>query len=450
VDYKQAVKPTQFIIYGISGHLSRTKILPGLYGLEKSGMLPEQFHIVGTSRNSYTREQIKDLLSQNIPTIDHITLNNLCDRIQVVDINVQKKDFSKLKHALQDNEHQHGLCFDRVHYLALPPDLFEPIVKSIGNGVIDTDCKKEISNKILIEKPFGSDLASAKKIQSSLHRYFSEEDIYLVDHYLAKEPVENILYFIRNNPVFADVWNCKHIRRVEITAKEELGIENRGEFYDNVGALRDMFQSHLLEVLALLTLDQPYDLTDESIQAARLELLQNIKPFDPDTSVRGQYNGYKEEVGNPKSFTETYATTVTNIDTDQWRTTSFILSSGKRQEKKQTTAKIYFASDFSKIPTPNTLTFEFYPEHSVKLGVNLKEPGNEQTRFEELRFEFPSNQQGLTGYQTIVLAALNSDRSVFTSTEESLVNWQTIQPLLTAWSKDGEGLIEYNPQESLT
>lgn len=446
------VKPAFFIIYGFRGDLTKRKILPGLLKLEEHGMLPDNFQVFGTSRQEIDRDEIWEVLKDcSDGACPDSVIKRFQNRVHMAQLDLTKQgDFEHLRNKLDSFEQEHGLCFDMIHYLAIPPKLFAETIRNIGQGKLNTGCSEEAQVKILIEKPFGNDLASAQELQSALHECVHEENIYLVDHYLAKEPVENILYFIRNNPMLADIWNSKYIRRMEIMAVEKVGAEMRADYYDDIGALRDMFQSHLLEVLALLTLEQPYELNNESVREARLKLLSSVKSFDPNNSVRGQYKGYREEINNPESTTETFATTITEIDTPQWKGTSFVLTSGKKFKQKQTVAKVYFASDYGKIPTPNILTFEFYPGHGVSLGMNMKQPGSDRLHYAELNYKFPESDQGLEGYQTIILAALTGDRSVFTSTEEAIVNWQTVQPLLDAWSDSAEDLVEYEPGKELT
>lgn len=446
------VKPSLFILYGFRGDLTKKKILPGLIRLEEMGMLPDNFFIYGTSRHKLSAEQTYNVINECADgTCSEEVLKKFHSRIQMAQLDITKTDdFHALAKRLDTFEKEKGLCFDIIHYLALPPDLFTPAIENIGHGELNTGCSEEAGVKVLIEKPFGNDLESAIALQQLLHGHVGEEQIFLVDHYLAKEPVENILYFIRNNPMLADIWNSTYIRRMEIMASETDGVEGRKDFYDKVGALRDMFQSHLLEVLALLTLRHPDSTDHTELQKARLEVLKHVKPFTFENSVRGQYVGYRVDVDNPASTTETFATVTTEIDMPGWHSTQFVLSSGKKLDKKQTTAKVYFAADTGKLPTPNILTFEFFPDHGVKLGMNMKEPGSARLHYAELAYDFPKKDQGLEGYQTIILAALTGDRTVFSSTEEAIANWHTLQPLLDEWAKKGDDLVFYEQGKELT
>jgi glucose-6-phosphate 1-dehydrogenase len=454
--------PAIIVIFGITGDLAQKKLLPTLYHLAKANLLDEHTEIVGITRRSVTAKELLDNVELCVNEID-----GLCDpaamkrmhelvSMQQVDL-TSGDDYTKLKEHLDALEEQHGVCMNRLYYLSIPPQVFSPIVRLLGTHGMNSSCQHgTAATRLLIEKPFGYDVVSSRELIGETAQYFGEEQIFRIDHYVAKETVQNILTFRFTNPLFASTWNAEHIERITILAKERIGIEGRVTFYEETGALRDFIQSHLLQLLAILTMDQPDELTAESIHANKLKLLKAVKPISSEAvaraAVRGQYEGYRTEVSNPHSHIETFAAIRTTIDSPCWKDVPVVLLTGKGIDagdpKVQKLSELRV--DFKPLgaqQTTNTLCFRIQPDEGISLELQVKKPGFEyETQEVEMEFTYQQafNDNGHPdAYERVLVDAVRGDHTLFATSEEVLAAWDVVEAVVQHWSRGDNGLELY-------
>ncbi|HEX5744579.1 MAG TPA: hypothetical protein VFX84_03990, partial [Candidatus Saccharimonadales bacterium] len=271
--------------------------------------------------------------------------------------------------------------------------------------------------------------------------------IYRIDHYLAKETAQNLLAFRMHNPIFVPLWNNEHIRQVRIKAYETIGIEGRAAFYEQTGALRDFIQSHLMQLLSITLMDAPADMSSKAIHEAKRHFLEGLEPADPAEAVRGQYAGYREEVGNPGSHVETYTSLRLKHGSRRWQGTDMLLETGKALDRKSTEIAVEFKTPHER--QRNGLIFQVQPDEGISLDLVVKEPGFED-RMEHAALDFRyhdtfRDRQHIDAYERVLMDAIRGDRSLFASDHEVLATWRVLQPVLEAWTGSGEGLAEYEP-----
>lgn len=444
-----------FVIFGITGDLSRRKLLPALYSLVALDMLSDNFKIVGVTRQSTEIYQLVSSAEQYIEEsgeeVNQVTLNKLRGMISLVTMGINEpSEYQKLHSHIQTLESEVGHNLNRHYYLAVPPQMFTPIINGLGSVGLSRN-EHLFENRILIEKPFGHDTASAIQLIKEIENVFDEENIYRVDHYLAKETAQNILTFRTNNPIFRSAWNCESIDHILITASEKIGIEGRVNFYDSTGAMRDLIQSHLLQLLALITMEEPLDNSAESIHKSKLELLKAIQPIKANevdkVAVRGQYRGYKDEVGK-NSLTETYAAIRLQIDNPRWRGLPVLLRTGKALHDKITEITLVFKTHNKNSTDYNTLTLRIQPNEGIVLKLRAKKPSLEaETQIVQMDFSyndsFTSKQPD--AYERVLIDALRGDKTLFTTDEEVLASWNIVEEVLQAWSENADSMQIYEP-----
>ncbi len=368
-----SLQPTILVIFGITGDLARRKVLPALHNLCRDGLIPEGTKIIGISRREVTHEQImdiiKDSLANNPSGIDNSVLNRLAEWTSMFKLDpTLDDDYIGLKAYLDQIEAQAGSCLDRLYYLSIPPQVYAPIIAKLGQHGLNQGCNHQVAQaRIMIEKPFGYDVTTAEQLIADTNKVFREDQIFRIDHYLAKETAQNILKFRRHNPVFSNQWNSRHIQRIHVIAKESIGIENRVAFYESVGAMRDLVQSHLMQLLALTAMDMPEQLGSDEVHASKHRFLDSLIPPQGDITrqvIRGQYASYKQEVNNPNSTTETFVSMILQSRDPDWQGTQFQLTTGKSLDEKLTQIKVYFGDGDT-----NALTFRIQPDEG--LDINL-------------------------------------------------------------------------------
>lgn len=446
-------------IFGITGDLAHRKLLPALYFLQRDNLLPEHFKIVGVTRRNAKVKDIMESLEARIKAMDtpcdSAILKQLGKKIQIVSMDLTSKDsYKTLKTTLDTIETTEGVCLNRLFYLAIPSQVFEPVVKLLGEAKLHTGCQHHTAeSRLLIEKPFGFDIDSAHELIEALSVDFTEEQIYRIDHYLAKETVQNILTFREQNPLFKSSWNDQHIKRIVITATEKIGIEGRANFYEHMGALRDLIQSHLLQLLALVIMREPARTSSEAIHAAKLEALKSIVPPADDLmdtmTVRAQYEGYRDEVENQQSNTETFAAVRLTVDTEGWRNIPIYVRTGKNLTAKDTEISILFANEGS--PAKNQLTIRIQPDEGIQLGITIKKPGYEAATgivHMAFRYEGEVASEHPDAYERVIIDALKGDKTLFATDEEVMECWRIVQPILSAWEKNRVPLLGYKPGSS--
>lgn len=449
---QNTLPPTTLTIFGITGDLAQRKLLPALYNLASYGMLPDTFQIVGITRRSIMSSEILARLPEFVSPIDPKIVDWLQDRLHIVTMDlVDVADYKRLQKQLDELEATIGACMHRLLYLAIPAQTYHPVVERLASAGLNKTCPHGSgASRLLIEKPFGFDTLSAQELIATLTEAFDEDQTYRIDHYLAKETAQNILTFRFRNALFRELWNNKHIQRITITAAEKLGIEGRTIFYEQTGALRDLIQSHLLQLLALVTMEEPatFDATD--IHRQKLRLLQAVIPIAPNAvvqqAVRGQYDGYRDEVGNPHSSTETFAAIRLSIDNDRWRDVPIIIQTGKGLAEKRIQIAVVFGNE-DRPADANTLDINIQPNEGIDVQLRAKKPGlvhemapvTMSFRYDTM---FAQHQQP-DAYERVISDAMSGDRTLFTTSDEVMVSWHIIEHVLNEWSKNADGIVEY-------
>lgn len=444
--------PTSLVIFGITGDLAQRKLLPALYNLASYGMLPDTFRIVGATRRTVTSADILQRLPEFIPDIDKSVVAWLSARLKVVTMDLlDANDYVALGDTLDHIENKAGVCMHRLFYLAIPAQTYAPVVERLADAGLNQACQHGTSDsRLLIEKPFGFDTRSAEELIAILTEAFAEKQTYRIDHYLAKETAQNILTFRFNNAVFRGLWSNKHIQSITITASEKLGIEGRTIFYEQTGALRDLIQSHLLQLLALVTMEEPTAFRADAIHKQKLALLQAITPIAPNMvaarSVRGQYDSYKTEVQSDHSTTETFAALRLEIANARWKGVPIIIQTGKALARKLIQIAIVFGEKDHAEHT-NTLTINIQPNEGIDLQLLAKEPGfNQAMHPVTMAFRYDQVFAGHTqpdAYERVIRDAIRGDRALFTTSDEVLVSWRIIEHVLAEWGKNDTGLQIY-------
>lgn len=449
------IRPVLLVIFGITGDLAKRKLLPALYHLIRADLLPEGSQIIGVTRQDLSKSDVLAPLDRYASSRSEASakaVRRFTRNFHLFKMDMAKsEDYAGLRAALNQHEAKSSVPLQRLYYLSIPPSVFDEVVTFMGrNGLQDSCGKAKLLPSLLVEKPFGYDHASAERLITSTKRYFKESQIYRIDHYLAKEMAQNILSFRYLNPLFEATWDSRHISSVAITAYESIGIENRAAFYEQTGALRDLIQSHLLQLLTLVATERPSSLQDSgAIHARRLDVLRAIVIPRPDevaeVAIRGQYEGYQEEVGKPDSTIETYAAVKLFIDTSRWHGVPFILRTGKALRHKTTRIDIRFGSG----ETDNVLSLLLQPDEGMYLDAQVKTPGHaHQIKRMQMDFSYARTFPDITSpeaYERVLLDAFRQDQSLFASSEEVLAAWRIVDPILHEWSKPGDGPIRYKP-----
>jgi len=456
VTMRGAFEPSILTIFGITGDLSHRKLLPALYHLAEDGLLPKEMRIVGISRNGTTVDELLSKIQQSVEATGvqckQDALDWLRGAISVITMDLTKpEEYQRLKKELDALEDSVGMCLHRLFYLSVPANAFQPVVEQLGEQHLNNGCQHgHTESRLLIEKPFGSDMKSATELIETLRHSFEEHQIYRIDHYLAKETVQNILRFRFENPIFNSDWGRDHISSIMITAAESIGIEGRTSFYEGVGALRDLVQSHLLQILALVTMDRPEQMKAEQIHQQKQKLFAAMQSPSSDeigtSTVRGQYKSYRNEVEDDESQTETYAAIRVNIDNDRWRGVPMLIRTGKALTEKVTEVVITFQDPERKSST-NTLTIRVQPHEGIVLDLRIKKPGfdNDEIQHTQMSFCYAGTLGAShpDAYERVLVDAMRGDKTLFATSSEVLDSWRVIDPILGAWQKNEAPLETY-------
>lgn len=425
-------KPTILIIIGISGDLSKRKLLPAIGAISSSRMIPESFKIVGVTRQKNIN--LEDLL-KNTKNKEY-----LINHTELFEMDLSSKDdYKKLEDYLDNIKKEFGEETQYLFYLSVPPNVSKDIIGFIGQSGLNN----EKITKILLEKPFGVDLESGKELVTHINKCFKRDQVYRIDHYLAKETAQNIIVFRDGNSLFKKTWNKEFIESIDIVVSEEIGIEGRVNFYEQTGALRD-FQSHLLQLLALVLMDLPPNDNLMEVPSLRLEALKNLKIEDMDKDiVRGQYEGYKDEVKNPDSKIETFFSIKLKSNSDKWDGIPITITTGKALDKKLTEIRILYKKD--KACESNELLLQLQPKEEIQFKIWTKTPGYEHnTSLHSLGFKYKEHYKTLPeAYEQVLFNAINGDHSLFMTSDEVLESWKVLDELQKKWEKDDSGLVIY-------
>ena len=458
---------TVMVIFGASGDLTARKLVPALFSLYCKGRLPEGFRIVGMARSDMDdagfRKVLKKGLEEYAPEkFDAEGWKTFSGHLGYVcgDFN-DDGAIKVLKDRLQALEKEIGGDDNRLYYLATPPQIYEPILNRLGaTGMVKA---KRGWRRVVIEKPFGHDLESAKHLNQVAHKYLNEDQMFRIDHYLGKETVQNVLVFRFANTIFEPVWNRNYIDNVQITVAEEVGVGHRGNFYDQVGILRDMFQNHLMQILSLVAMEPPASFEGNAIRNERVKVLGSIRPIPPEEtaahSVRGQYWGYRDEPGVAKdSETATYGALRLYIDNWRWQGVPFYLRSGKSLAAKRTEVRIQFKTvphlmfpmEPGEVIRPNALGICIHPDEGMHLRFEAKVPDT-QANMRSVDMEFHYADAFGSGsipeaYERLLLDAINGDSALFTRADTIELAWGLIDSLLAGWHGDrAPKLQKYQP-----
>ncbi len=406
---------TTLLIFGITGDLSTRKLLPALRSIIQSQAVGGRLEIVGVSRHEV---DIKKLLTMSLGDA------NLEPHVSVFTMDMARQgDYEKLKRHLALPEDEQLLI-----YLSVPPMAAGQIVDFLGKTGINTP-----NVKLLFEKPFGVDLASAKDVIARTSHYFNEAQIYRIDHYLAKEMAQNIVAFRGGNALFGHIWNGTVIEKIEVVALESIGIEGRASFYEQTGALRDFVQGHLMQLLSLMLMEVPPNFDWDMLPLQRLKALQQVISADPRQAVRAQYEGYQHEVNNLGSLTETFVSIHLASKDERWKNVSLILTTGKALNKKCTEVRVFFRK-FHEAQS-NCLVFKIQPNEGINIELYTKKPGYERA-FERQKLSFAYDETAVLpdAYEQVLVDAIASKKSLFTSGDEVLESWRILQPVLDSWN----------------
>ncbi|MCW8348092.1 glucose-6-phosphate dehydrogenase [Vibrio sp. ZSDZ65] len=446
---------SSIVIFGASGDLTYRKLIPALYHLFASKQLPKSFAILGVSRTKYSDESYREKLKKSLQEMEKTepeTLEAFCNHLhyQAIDTS-DTQDYAKLATRLDDVANQYGFeQRNTLFYLATPPSLYSIIPASLAAHGLNSEA--DGWKRLIIEKPFGYDLASARKLDKEIHEHFQEHQIYRIDHYLGKETVQNLLVLRFSNAMFEPLWNHQYVDYVEITGAEFLGVEERGGYYDGSGAVRDMFQNHLLQVLAMVGMESPAQINADAIRNEVVKVLQCLRPLSDDdlrdnlvlgqyteSNVRGQFlPSYRDEHGvADDSRTETYVGLKMFIDNWRWNGVPFYVRSGKRLPTRVTEVVIHFKQTphpvFGKNAPENKLIIRIQPDEGIQMSFGLKEPGAGFNAKEvKMNFHYASLQetQMLTAYERLLLDALNGDATLFARSDAVEACWEFVQPIL--------------------
>jgi glucose-6-phosphate 1-dehydrogenase len=416
---------TKLVIFGITGDLASRKLIPALSNIFMSGKYSD-LSIIGVSRREVEAYQVLGDHHQDLGGTTSMFTMDLAD----------PAEYERLRDHidLQDDE-------QALFYLSVPPTSSGEIIEGLGSAGLNTP-----NVKILLEKPFGTNLASARDMIEHIGAHFNEEQIYRIDHYLAKEMAQNILTFRGRNALFAHVWNNAFIERVEVIALESIDIEGRAQFYEQTGALRDVLQGHLLQLLSLVLLPVPDDLNWEKLPDCRQLALDQLRPVvvSPETIVRAQYEGYREEVANPDSTTETFVSVSLRSDDPRWQGVELALTTGKALDRKKTEIRIHFKKSHE--AQSNFLIFRIQPNEGIEIDLVTKKPGyDHELDNQALSFEYPSGTRLPDAYEQVLVDAIEHRKSLFATSSEVLRAWEIVAPLQEAWQASSDDLKFYAP-----
>ena len=430
-------QPTILVIFGVSGDLSHRFLLPALAEIKKARQLPPDFKVLGISRRAI---RAKDIFTAETEALAKDT--------EFFQMDFAKAgDYQKLGWRLKELSAK--ITPQIIFYFAVPPDATPSIISHLGAAGLNGR-----NFKLLLEKPFGTDLASAQKLVKQTAKCFKEDQVYRIDHYVAKEVAQNISIFLGSNVLFRKIWDKEFIDYIEIVVAEAIGLEGRGDFYEKTGALRDIVQSHSLQLAALTLMEpcpEPFDFSD--LPQRRLAAMQSLTapPLAklPATVFRGQYKGYRQEVGVPSSVTETFVALQLHSKARRWQGVPIYLATGKKLDQKLTQIRINFKK--TNASQPNTLIIRIQPREGIELDLWVKKPGyDKELEQKTLSFSFAQNFDHLpNAYEQVLVDAMRSDKSLFTSSQEVLASWKILQPILDYWQKDDSDLQFYEPGTSV-
>ena len=464
LELRRRPEPCVLTIFGASGDLTRRKIFPALYALAYRKLLPEQFAVLGVARTEMPTEQFVNSMEEAVREFGRDEFTDeaweaLASRTRYLATEVADEEGEdRIASTLSGLDEELGTRGNRVYYLAVPPEAMPKLVQELGERRTT-----EGWTRLIVEKPFGHDLESARELNQLLSKTFTEDEVFRIDHYLGKDTVQNLLALRFANGIFEPVWNRQFIDHVQITVAESMGIEKRAAFYEQAGAIRDVFQNHLLQLVALTGMEPPIDFTAEAVRNEKLKVLKALATPAPNEVVRGQYgpgfiegqpaHGYREEPNvASESMTETFVAAKLEIENWRWADTPFYVRIGKRLPRRETT----IAVEFKRVPhplfedaselRPNILIIHIQPNEGVSLAIGAKVPG-EGMRVRTVHMDFLYGGSFRTGlpeaYERLILDAMLGDATLFTRADEIEEQWALVDAIVAAWRRDTPAFPNY-------
>jgi glucose-6-phosphate 1-dehydrogenase len=467
------VHPTTLVIFGGTGDLAKRKLLPAIYNLAHEGSLPERFNLIGSSRSDMSDDEFRELARESIRQFSRRepseeVLGKLLERVRYVPGSFDDDTvYERLSEYAKEWDEEAGIPFNRVYYLSTAPAFFSVIVGKLGEHGLDKHEGSDV--RVVIEKPIGTNLAEARELNRAVLGVLDESQAFRIDHYLGKETVQNMLAFRFANGMFEPIWNRNFIDYVQITAAEDIGIGTRAGYYDESGALRDLVQNHMLQLLTLLCMEPPVTFSADDVRDEKVKVLHGIDPPTPDTvsemAVRAQYGpgmvggeearGYLEEEGVPEdSTTETYVALRLEVDSWRWAGVPIYLRTGKRLARKVTEIAVTlkpvphlaFQAEGSVGVQPNQLILTMQPNEGVSLSLGAKIPGT-RMRIRPVNMEFLYGttfmSQSPEAYERLILDAMRGDATLFTRDDEVEAQWTICDPILEGWAQNRSRLPQY-------
>lgn len=460
-----AVAPFDFVLFGGTGDLAMRKLLPAMYYHHCDDLLAEEGRIIAVARSQLSREEYlvraKDAACKHVEAdcFTNLKWQKFAERIHYVGIDVTNaRSYKPLSELLEDGKNR---C--RIYYLSTGPQLFAPICQNLGKNKLISE-----QSRLAVEKPLGRDLESAREISDIIGSEFKESQIFRIDHYLGKEPVQNLLALRFGNALFEPLWKRGHIRDVQITVAETLGVEGRGEFYDHTGALRDMVQNHLLQLLCIIAMEAPTDNSPDAVRDEKLKVLRSLRKLSGDdvdkNIVRGQYRSgaigkevvpsYTDEPGvDPNSHNETFVAMRVNVDNWRWAGVPFYIRTGKRLQNRVSEIVINFErlphaiyGNGSAIDSPNQLVISLQPEEYIRLSIRAKQPGpGMRLRPVDLNLNLTESitERQHSAYERLIVDLLRGSQTIFLRHDELEAAWSWIDPILEAWQNSDKAPAGY-------
>lgn len=454
--------PCTLVIFGASGDLTHRKLVPALYNLHLDGLLPSAFAAVGVARSEMSDQSFVASLREGVEAHSRRALNEEAwsqfeSGLSYIVAGTSPEGYRRLAEHLDALDRDRGTGGNRLFYLATPPSAYTRIVEGLGSVGLNRPGKDGDWSRIVLEKPIGRDLESARTLNRAVNRVFDEREVYRIDHYLGKETVQNLLVFRFANSIFEPLWNQKYVDHVQLTVSETLGVEGRGKYFEESGTTRDMLQNHMFQLLCLTAMEPPVSLDADAIRDEKVKVLQSLRPVGPEqvreSAVRAQYAagtvggesvpGYREEPDvAPDSRTETYVAIRLHVDNWRWAGVPFYLRAGKRLSSRVTEISLQFrdvphrlfASDLE----PNTLTLRIQPDEGITLKFDSKVPGSKgEIRPAAMDFRFGTfGDQPPEAYERLILDAILGDSTLFIRRDEVEAAWSYVDNLMAVWSSD--------------
>jgi len=457
------VEPFDLVVFGATGDLARRKLIPALYHRLHDGQMPKDARIIGTASSDHDTQKyraiVREALDQFVgaDALDPACVEEFLEMIEYTRIDATTSEgWEKLEPYKDD-----GSGRPRVFYLSVAPRFFEPVVERLSEAGLT-----EGNPRVVVEKPLGRDLASAKKLNEVLAEKFEEHQVYRIDHYLGKETVQNLMALRFANNLFEPLWNAGHVDHVQITVAESVGVEGRGAYYDGIGAMRDMVQNHILQLLCLIAMEPPATFDPNAVRDEKLKVLRALSPITSvDDVVRGQYAGgngmpsYLEEVGNPDSHTATFVALKANVANWRWAGVPFYLRTGKRLKARMSEISVIFKAVPHSIFPPmtgngrvghNVLTIRLQPDEGIRLTMTIKDPGPGGMRLApaELDMTFADRLEAARlrmpdAYERLVMDVVRGDQTLFMRGDEVEAAWAWVDPIIAGWEERGDMPVPY-------